>query len=158
MKIYLAGPDVFRPDALAWAEAARASLAAAGHQALVPLDNEETTAAGIYRANLALIAQADALLANLDPFRGAEPDSGTCFEVGYAVALGKRVVGYVSDRRPQVDKLAERWGGLARRDGRPVDPDGLSVEDFALPVNLMLAIPCAIVEGDLARALAHLTE
>ena len=91
-------------------------------------------------------------------FRGCEPDSGTCSEVGYAVALGKRVVRYVADSRPQVDKLADRYGGLSRRDGQPVDADGLSVEDFALPLNLMLAIPCAIVEGDLARALAHLTE
>ena len=62
MNIYLAGPDVFRPDALAWAESARRLLAAAGHRALIPLDSEETTAAGIYRANIALITEADAVL------------------------------------------------------------------------------------------------
>ncbi len=158
MKIYLAGPDVFRPDALAWAERARAQLAAAGHQALVPLDNEETTAAGIFRANVELIAQADVLLANLNPFRGCEPDSGTCFEVGYALALGKRVVGYLADGRPQRDKLAAHYGGLASRDGRPVDPQGMAIEDFALPLNLMLGVSCEIVEGDLASALARLTD
>lgn len=156
MNIYLAGPDVFRPDASAWADKARALLAAAGHRALVPLDNEETTAVGIYRANLGLIAQADALLANLNPFRGCEPDSGTCFEVGYALALGKRVVGYLDDARPQRDKLAAHYGGLGSRDGRPIDPQGMAVEDFALPLNLMLGVPCRIVEGDLAQALAYL--
>lgn len=158
MHIYLAGPDVFRPDARVWAEAARALVAAAGHRALLPLDNEETTAAGIYRANLGLIAQADALLANLNRFRGCEPDSGTCFEVGYALALGKRVVGYLADGRPQLDKLAAHYGRLERRNGRPVDPQGMAIEDFALPVNLMLGVPCRIVEGDLARALACLSE
>ncbi|PKO87609.1 MAG: nucleoside 2-deoxyribosyltransferase [Betaproteobacteria bacterium HGW-Betaproteobacteria-12] len=159
MKIYLAGPDVFRPDVLAWAEAVRACLAAAGHQALVPLDNEASTAAGICRANLELIAQADVLLANLNPFRGCEPDSGTCFEVGYALALGKRVIGYLADDRPQRAKLAEYYGADASwRDGRPVDPQGMAIEDFALPVNLMLGVSCTIVEGGLAQALAHLTD
>lgn len=159
LNIYLAGPDVFRPDALAWAEQARVLIEAAGHRTLLPLDNEETTAAGIYRANLALIATADVILANLDPFRGAEPDSGTAFEVGYALALGKTVIGYVTDARAQVDKLAARTGGsLSRRDGRFIDADGWSVENFGLPLNLMLAVPCRIVEGGLADALRALSE
>ena len=62
-------------------------------------NSEATTAEGIYRANIGLIAEADALLANLNPFRGTEPDSGTVFEIGYAIALGKRVVGYLEDAR-----------------------------------------------------------
>lgn len=150
MKIYLAGPDVFRPDALAWAESARSLLAQHGHQALIPIDNEETTAEGIFKANIALITEADALIANLNPFRGAEPDSGTCFEVGCGIALGKRVIGYVSDGRPQAEKLAEQFDGvLARREGRITDPDGFTIENFDLPVNLMLGISCELVEGGL---------
>jgi len=50
MKIYLAGPDVFRRDALTWAEDARALLARQGHQALIPLDNNETTPETIFKA------------------------------------------------------------------------------------------------------------
>lgn len=150
MKIYLAGPDVFRPDALAWADSARTLLADLGHQALIPLDNEETTQEGIFKSNIALITEADLVLANLNPFRGCEPDSGTCFEVGCAIALGKRVIGYLDDARAQVEKLAEHYGGsLARKDGRVVDPDGLAIENFGLPVNLMLAVPCEIYQGDL---------
>lgn len=82
MRVYIAGPDVFRPDVSTWAEHVRGQLAALGHQALIPIDGNEHTAAGIYRANIAMIRSADALIANLNPFRGAEPDSGTCFEVG----------------------------------------------------------------------------
>lgn len=159
MKIYLAGPDVFRPDALEHAEAARQLLARHGHEALIPLDNDETTAAGIYRANIRQIAMADAVIANLAPFRGSEPDSGTCFEVGYAIALGKPVIGYLPDGRPQIDKLREQLPACHQRtDGRWADPQGQSIEDFGLPLNLMLAVSSPLVTGTLDDVLVHLTK
>ena len=42
------------------------------------------------------------------------------------------------------------------RQGRPLDLDGMYVEDFGLPLNLMLAVPLEIVVGGLAEALAAL--
>lgn len=157
MKIYLAGPDVFRPDALAWAENGRHLCAAQGHQALIPLDGVETTAAGIYHANIALIRSADAVLANLNPFRGCEPDSGTCVEVGFALALGKPVIGYLDRPESSTERVARLQGrALAVLAGRPVDRDGLFVEDFGLALNLMLAVPVKLVIGDLAEALGAL--
>lgn len=157
MNIYLAGPDVFRPDAPAWAAEARRLCAAAGHAALVPLDGVETTAAGIFEANIALIRSADAVLANLNPFRGCEPDSGTCVEVGFALALGKMVIGYVADEATMVARVERVLGPLcAATGGRLMDRDGMLVEDFGLPLNLMLAVPARIVVGGLAAALAAL--
>lgn len=157
MKLYLAGPDVFRPDALAWAAEARRLCQVAGHAALVPLDGVETTAPGIYRANIELIRTADAVLANLNPFRGCEPDSGTCVEVGFALALGKPVVGYLASGESTTERVARQQGGaLAIREGRPLDGNGLYVEDFGLPLNLMLAVPVKIVIGDLAAAIGAL--
>lgn len=155
MKLYLAGPDVFRPDAFEWAEEARRLCARHGHQALVPLDGVETTAPGIYHANMGLIHSADAVLANLNPFRGCEPDSGTCVEVGVALALGKPVVGYLADGATTVERVA-RWQGqaVANSAGRYIDREGWHVEDFGLPLNLMLAVPVKIVYGTLAEAVA----
>ena len=157
MKIYLAGPDVFRPDAAAWAESARQSCAACGHEALVPLDGVETTAAGIFSANIALIRAADAVVANLEPFRGCEPDSGTCVEVGFALALGKPVVGYLQTWENTVQRVERLWGGR-RENGsaRAVDRDNWHIEDFGRPLNLMLAVPLRLVQGDLRAALAVL--
>lgn len=151
MKLYLAGPDVFRPDAAAWAVAARACCAAAGHQALLPLDQEADTAAAICANNLRLIADADCIVANLNPFRGAEPDSGTCVEVGYALALGKPVVGYTADLRPLRERLA-----VADAAGGCRDAAGWQVEDFGLPLNLMLAVPLRLAQGGLEEALGLL--
>lgn len=153
MRLYLAGPDVFRPDARAWAEEARALCARLGHQALIPLDNEETTAPGIYQGNIAMLRSADGVVANLNPFRGHEPDSGTCVEVGFALALSKPVVGYLEDGRSQVEKLL---GTAHSSEARPLGPDGLYVENFGHPVNLMLAIPLTLVTGNLADALVRI--
>ncbi|GAC1036767.1 hypothetical protein thsps117_15240 [Pseudomonas sp. No.117] len=164
LRLYLAGPEVFRPDAVAHGERLKALCAAQGCLGLFPLDNAlpaELTdpgeqAAWIYRANLALIQQADGVLASLDFFRGAEPDSGTCFEVGYAVALGKPVVGYV----PEAGSLAER---IRRRHPEQVgtgqlDRQGWTLEEFGLPLNLMLAVPATLVVGGPAEALTALRE
>jgi nucleoside 2-deoxyribosyltransferase len=157
MKLYLAGPDVFRPNALAWADAARRLCTAAGHSALVPLDGVETTAPGIYHANIALIRSADAVLANLNPFRGCEPDSGTCVEVGFALALGKPVIGYLARHETTTARVARIGGApLEICAGRPVDRDGRHVEDFGLPLNLMLAVPARMVVGSLREALRAL--
>ena len=152
MRVYLAGPDIDRADADVWATTARALLAARGLQALIPLDGDAVTANGIYRANLAMIASADAVLANLNAFRGVEPDSGTCFEVGYAVAQGKTVIGYLADGRAHKDKVGHDDGAP------PLAADGLRVEDFDLPLNLMLAVSCRLVVGDLAAAADALVE
>ena len=145
MRIYLAGPDLFRPDVAAWAASVRERLAGHGHQALIPVDGTEVTASGIYRSNLAMIRSADALVANLNPFRGSEPDSGTCFEVGFACALGKPVIGYIDDGRTLRHKIGH------------ADRDGLQVEDFDLPLNLMLAVPCRVVVGGIDAAIVQLS-
>lgn len=151
MRIYIAGPDVFRPDAKPWAESVRTLLASHGHQALIPLDGEEVTATGIYHANIEMIRSADAVLANLNPFRGHEPDSGTCFEAGFAIAQGKPVIAYISDDRVLKNRIDHD------NSDRPVDANGLHIEDFGLPLNLMLAIPCHLIVGDLAAAVAELS-
>ena len=150
MRIYIAGPDVFRPDLPDWAAHVRRRLAALGHQALIPTDSQQTTATAIYAANVGMIRRADALLANLNPFRGDEADSGTCFEVGFASALGTPVIAYLDDSR----SLRERMGGASG--ALTSDVNGWQVEDFGLPLNLMLGCACRIVVGGIDRAIAEL--
>ncbi len=154
MKLYLAGPDVFRPDAAVWAEKVRELCHGAGHEALLPMDAGHATAVAIYRNNLRLLGEADAVLANLNPFRGAEPDSGTCVEIGIALAQGKAVIGYADDLRP----LRERLRAAPGSDGRCRDGTGTAVEDFGLPFNLMLAVPLQLVRGGIDAALVALAE
>jgi nucleoside 2-deoxyribosyltransferase len=137
-RIYLAGFDVFRADAIEHGRHLKALCAAHGLEGLYPFDNEVTQglappqpAALLCNANRAMINGCAALLANLNDFRGAEPDSGTAFEVGMAVALGKPVWAYFAASgalREQIPHDAEGY-----------DAKGFQVEDFQLPRNLMLA-------------------
>lgn len=154
MKVYLAGPDVFRVDALGWAEEARGLCARYDYEVLVPLDGGATTASGIYANNIQMIEAADVVVANLNPFRGTEPDSGTCFEVGYALALGKQVVGYLNDDELLKTRVERIQGTVLSRDRDGwLDANGMRVEDFNLPLNLMLAVSTQIVIGNLESAL-----
>ncbi len=157
-KIYLAGPDVFYPDAVAHGRALQVLCAQHGFEGLFPLDQQapaglsgEPLARWIYEANVALIRQADLVMANVNDFRGNEPDSGTCFEIGYAVALSKPVYLYMHPAGSIRDQVTARVDA----DGVAWDAQGCTVEDFGLPRNLMLAIPGTLVFGDAAACLVE---
>jgi nucleoside 2-deoxyribosyltransferase len=157
-RLYLAGPDVFRPDAAAYGRGLVALCADHGFDAVFPLDSTLPTdlapralAGRIYRHNVAHIDACDAVVANLDFFRGPEPDSGTCFEVGYAVARGKTVVGYVPEAGSFAQRIRQRYPDAVGQG--LVDAAGWELEEFGLPLNLMLAVPGRVVVGDLRTAL-----
>lgn len=161
--LYLAGPDVFRPDAHARGRELKALCAQFGFEGLFPLDQDvpghvtdpAEQARWIYRANIALIERADAVLANLDFFRGPEPDSGTCFEVGYAVAKGKPVFGYIPEQGSFAQRIRRRHPQAIGADG-VLDTQGWNIEEFGLPLNLMLSVPAPLVVGDARAALVQL--
>ncbi|MFL9811970.1 nucleoside 2-deoxyribosyltransferase [Stutzerimonas sp. VN223-3] len=163
MNIYLAGPGVFRPDAQEHGERLKALCAEFGFTGLYPLDKQvpahitdtREQAAWIYRANLELLEQADAVLADLNFFRGGEPDSGTSFEVGYAVARGKPVFGYLEGAGSYAERLRHQHPQLCGLPG--FDCDGLQLEAFDLPVNLMLGVPVTVITGTPHDCLQQLT-
>lgn len=154
--VYLAGFDVFRPDAVEHGEYLKALCDAHGLQGLYPFDNtippelrKQDAAKIICTLNVEMIRRCTAVLANLNLFRGAEPDSGTAFEVGMAVALGKPVWAYFEP----VASLRE----VVPHDEQGFDAQGYQVEDFDLPRNLMLACSWAGVSSTVelgAEALA----
>ncbi|WP_203457165.1 nucleoside 2-deoxyribosyltransferase [Paenibacillus tepidiphilus] len=156
-KIYLAGFHVFRPDAVEYGRSLRELCNEYGFEGLVPLDKENydnldrrETGTMIFYANEGLIREADIVMADLNPFRGAEPDSGTVFECGFGYALGKRVYGYISDGRSMRERLASGFDPLTG-----LYSDGMHVEDFDMPLNLMLSVSTIIVTGGLEGCLVQ---
>ena len=133
--IYLAGPDVFLPDAVAIGRSKVAMCDKHGLIGLFPLDNDmditlPDASRHIFLANQAMMDRADAILANLTPFRGPSADAGTVYELGYMAGRGKRCFAYCNDPRVYKNRISNR--------NSLVDTGGLSVEDFNLPDNLMI--------------------
>src|ERR1700752_410681 len=142
MKIYLAGPDVFLPDAIAIGQRKREICQRHGVTGLYPLDNTVDLAAPdaslqIFRGLEAMMDTADAIIANLTPFRGPGADPGTAYELGYMAGRGKFCLGYSNDPAVYADRL-RRIADVKPHAERLVDAEGLTVEDFGLPDNLML--------------------
>ena len=126
MKVYIAGPDVFKEDAYSYFRDIKECCESYGVTALVPIDNDLDDSEEIYKKNIELIDECDVIIAHLCDFRGSEPDSGTVFEVGYGKALGKKVYGYCNDFN------------LEYKDFIIPDKKFSFVEDFGNRFNLMI--------------------
>jgi nucleoside 2-deoxyribosyltransferase len=141
-KVYLAGPDVFLPDALEIGRQKVDICRRHGLEGLYPLDNTVDLAAigaslAIFGGNEAMMDAADAIIANLTPFRGAGADPGTVYELGYMAGREKLCLGYSNDPSAYAERV-RHFTEVTSRDGRLVDADGLTVEDFGLSDNLMM--------------------
>lgn len=146
IKAYMAGPDVFLPNAQEKADEVRALCLQYGVESLIPADNnelgneseslsEEAQSLRIFKKNVALIDRADLVLANLEPFRGPSADVGTVWEIGYAFAQGKRVFAYSSMASHYLHRVSPRKPVHA---ADWVDQEGMLIENFGLFDNLMI--------------------
>ncbi len=101
LKLYLAGPLFTTPEREFNSQLA-IRLRAAGHEVWVPHENpaSERTGRAIFHKDLEGLDWSEGVVAIMD---GADPDSGTCWECGYAYAKRKPVVLFRSDLRGSGD-------------------------------------------------------
>ena len=85
-----------------------------------------------------MMDSADALIANLTPFRGPSADAGTVYELGYMIGRGKMCFAYSTDPTLYPERVARSHTVTNAAAGRLIDNEGLTVEDFGLPDNLMM--------------------
>lgn len=147
-KVYLAGPDVFLPNAIEIGMRKKALCREFRFEGLFPFDNELEhlpsvfeTAKAIYQGNLRMMQEADFIIAHLTPFRGCSADVGTAFEMGIVAGMGKLTIGYTNDPTDLLSRVVNADPNAAKdeQSGRWFDSDGLLIEDFRLFDNLMLA-------------------
>ncbi|HEY2617280.1 MAG TPA: nucleoside 2-deoxyribosyltransferase [Acetobacteraceae bacterium] len=148
MRAYLAGPDIFLPDAAQWAERKKQVCARYGLTGVspidgVPLEPPEWTVLPEWRRiglrNEALIRSCDLMIANLTPFRGPSADVGTVYEVGFIRALGRPVFGYTTTAAGFTQRtldFAGVHGGVTAEPWR--DVNGMLIEEFGRFDNLMI--------------------
>ena len=151
---YLAGPDVFLPNAVAHGQRKIDLCARYGILGRAPLNESipgladmspEDAWWAIYRKDISMMQECDIVIANLTPFRGASADSGTLIEVGWFLGQGRPIFGYSNTAT-----------GFAARSRHQVAaaPDpvaGLATEGFGLSDNLM--IEGAVMDGSGSRVM-----
>jgi nucleoside 2-deoxyribosyltransferase len=161
--IYLAGPEVFLPDAQTVMGEKRRLARSFGFEPTGPGSDENQapvgrlTAAAIYQRNEDAMRRADVCLANITPFRGISADPGTVYEIGFMIALGKRVWAYTNHPDDYGARVRSIWyAGLDidASSGRPRGPDGLSIENHGKSDNLMIDVGIEAGGGRVIRASA----
>lgn len=105
--IYIAGPECFYISGFKILDAMRRRAESLGFSVSLPnddplnLDNEELqkNADEIFENCAKSMNESTVIIADLEAFRGSEPDSGTIYELGMAYARGIRCYGYTRDKR-----------------------------------------------------------
>lgn len=150
--LYIAGPECFYTygyDALA---AMRARAESLGFQVTLPnnhpLDmsnpNKQKRADSIFLDLQEDMNQTTAIIADLEAYRGAEPDSGTVYELGMAYAKGAKCYGYTRDKR----SLATKNQKAVLVNGIVYDENGIPMPYAQLPFAPSIIGSTKIVEGD----------
>ena len=168
---YLAGPDVFFPNAGEIGRQKVAYLQTLGVTGHFPLDNElppdvlsnpaqAIRLIGDANEKMMLDSCRDGriglILANMSPFHGPSMDAGTAFEVGFMSALSTKknviIIGYTPDKRSFEDRVVEEihggWNNITHKNGIPHGPDGTMIEAFGGADNLMIINAIVRTGGD----------
>jgi nucleoside 2-deoxyribosyltransferase len=158
---YLAGPDVFFPEAVEMGKRKKDYLERLGIIGHFPLDNEISKKESVHpQRDSRRIADANEkmmldccgdnkigiILMNMSPFRGPSMDVGTAFEAGFMSALAKKsnviIVGYTSDTRKFEERvITDIYGGpenITAQNGEIHGSDGIMIETFGGADNLMI--------------------
>jgi nucleoside 2-deoxyribosyltransferase len=147
MKVYLAGPEVFLPNAREVLDAKIALARSHGFTPLSPGDLEVASytskhghGLAISAVNERLMRDAEMIIANLTPFRGLAADVGTVYELGFMCARGCPAYGFSNAAKNHFERVQAYYGGKVApgAQGRPRGPDGMAVEDFDMIENLMV--------------------
>lgn len=104
MRIYFAAP-LFDDMELERNERECRKFELAGHEVYLPQRDAGEAAAGtprdlLFHRDIMALQECNVVVAYLD---GRVPDEGTCFEMGFAYALGKPVYAVLTDRRSFMD-------------------------------------------------------
>ena len=137
MKLYLAGP-LFTTAEQEFNRQLRDRLEILGHEVWLPQEHEprERSAQAIFEADVAGLEGAEVVVANMD---GSDPDSGTCWECGYAYKK-KPIILFRTDFREAGDVPSSPFNLMLSASAVKVILAPLaSVEEFAQRIASTLA-------------------
>ena len=150
--LYIAGPECFYTYGYDALGAMRARAEALGFGVTLPnndpldLDNPDLQkrADSIFANLEEVMLKTTAIVSDLEAYRGAEPDSGTIYEIGMAYAKGAKSYGYTRDKRSFMTKNQK----ACTLNGKAVDELGNCEMYGKLPFAPSIIGSTKIVEGD----------
>lgn len=143
-KLFIASNVIYSPDPTA-VETCLQVCRTYGFDPLLPERGEsEDQVEGAYQKTLERIGNCDVIAADLNGFRGYEPDGGICFIVGLGYSFGKKLYLYVDDEKGPTGHYPYTSVDI---NGVIVDKDGIFVSQLDQPVNLMLGCSSKVVVG-----------
>lgn len=150
-KIYIAGPECFYPNGQLLLKAMRCRVESLGFGVTLPNDHPldmenpqlKKRADSIFADLEKVMMDSTVIVADLEAFRGSEPDSGTVYEIGMAYARGIRCYGYTRDKRP----LACKDQKYRLKDGAVYDEHGKPAAYKELPFSVCVVGSTKIIEG-----------
>ena len=160
--VYLAGPERYDREGVNLYNEMKKVCAQSGLDAVTPMDrldgeppmdpeNPYNEAAILFHRYQQHVRDCDAVLANLNDFRGYEPSNDVAFECGMATQLGKKVFGYMADTTRMCERIPNYGPTREFRDAC-----GCNAENFAYPINLMYSGSMPIWEGGFESAVRRL--
>ena len=157
-KIYIAGPECFYTHGYDMLAEMKKKSESKGFGVTLPNDNPldlenpdlQKRADSIFADLDVVMKESTAIIADLEAYRGSEPDSGSIYEIGMAYALGIRCYGYTRDKRP----LAAKDQKYVMKDGKVYDEHGKPAPYKELPFSPCIVGSTKIVEGDFNDCLA----
>jgi nucleoside 2-deoxyribosyltransferase len=158
--IYIAGPECFYVNGYDSLGAMRKESEYYGCKVTLPNDNPLNLDHEDLRKNADEIFvncansmnQSTAIIADLETFRGCEPDGGSIYEIGMAYARGIRCYGYTRDLRNMVHK----YPLAVLKDGVVYDHDGRELPYQNLPFSPCVMGSCKVIEGNYSDCLQQM--
>lgn len=150
--IYIAGPECFYTGGPELLRVMKARTENMGMGVTLPNDNpldmgnpdHRKRADSIFKDLETIMHDTTGIIADLEAYRGSEPDSGTVYEIGMAYAEGYKCFGYTRDKRNLY------WKDQKYRlvDGEILDEHGEVAPYADLPFAPTIIGSTTIIEGD----------
>lgn len=182
--VYLAGPDVFRPNAIEIGKYKKNLLAQHNIIGHFPLDNELNSEEFLNPKNASrIIAQANenfmlqcckknrfgAIIANMNPYHGHSMDVGTAFEMGFMSAIAEMqknilILGYSEDKRKFSERVIDDFYGGEKNIYKDENGqlrglhDHNAIETFNREDNLMLTHAVEKTGGEILNSFEECVE
>lgn len=162
--VYLAGPERYETNADEIYLHMKKICAEYGLEAYTPIDwadgvkqietdSPYTAAANLFDNYQQHVRDCDAVIANLNDYRGYECSNDVGFECGMAFQLGKKLYGYMDRTCHMKDRVPNLGESHEFR-----DMTGSNVENFDYPLNLMFACSMKIWEGNFEQIIKNVAE